>query len=80
MVYPSNLANVIYYFKKLPGIGEKSAERLALSVLSMSADDVNSFAASMLDSNLIYILVLYVVILLIKKCVIFVLMKREIRM
>ena len=52
MVYPSNLANVIYYFKKLPGIGEKSAERLALSVLSMSADDVNSFAASMLDSKL----------------------------
>ena len=51
MVYPANLANLINYFKKLPGIGEKSAERLALSVLSMSSDDVNSFAASMIDSK-----------------------------
>ena len=52
MVYPSNLANVINYFKKFPGIGEKSAERLALFVINMSSDDVNSFAASMIDSKL----------------------------
>ena len=52
MVYPSNLANVINYFRKFPGIGEKSAERLALFVINMSSDDVNSFAASMIDSKL----------------------------
>ena len=52
MVYPSNLANVINYFRKFPGIGEKSAERLALFVINMSLDDVNSFAASMIDSKL----------------------------
>lgn len=52
MIYPSNLANVINYFRKFPGIGEKSAERLALFVINMSSDDVNSFAASMIDSKL----------------------------
>ena len=52
MVYPSNLANVINYFRKFPGIGEKSAERLALFVINMSSEDVNSFAASMIDSKL----------------------------
>jgi recombination protein RecR len=52
MIYPSNLANVINYFRKFPGIGEKSAERLALFVINMSSEDVNSFAASMIDSKL----------------------------
>ncbi len=52
MIYPSNLANVINSFRKLPGIGEKSAERLALSVISMSSEDVNNFASSMIDSKL----------------------------
>jgi len=51
MIYPANLANLINYFKKLPGIGEKSAERLALSLLSLPVDDVNSFASSMIDSR-----------------------------
>ncbi len=51
MIYPNNLANLINCFKKLPGIGEKSAERLALSLLNLSEDDVNNFAASMIDSR-----------------------------
>ena len=51
MIYPANLANLVNYFKKLPGIGEKSAERLALSLLDLPIDDVNSFAASMIDSR-----------------------------
>ena len=51
MVYPRSLANLINYFKKLPGIGEKSAERLALSVLSMPLEDVNNFASSMVESK-----------------------------
>ena len=51
MIYPPSLSNLINYFRKLPGIGEKSAERLALSLLDLSNDDVNSFAASMIDSK-----------------------------
>lgn len=51
MIYPASLSNLINYFKKLPGIGEKSAERLALSVLNMSQEDINSFASSMIDSK-----------------------------
>lgn len=50
-MYPNALVELINYFKKLPGIGEKSAERLALSLLSMSVDDINRFAASMIDSR-----------------------------
>ena len=33
MSYPSALSDLINSFKKLPGIGEKSAERYALSIL-----------------------------------------------
>ncbi len=37
MIYPKALEEVIEYYKKLPGIGEKTAERLALA--SMDIDD-----------------------------------------
>ena len=41
MIYPKELEELIEYFKKLPGIGEKSAERLAISLLDFSEDDIN---------------------------------------
>lgn len=47
MIYPKTLAKVIEYFQKLPGIGEKSAERLALSSLTMSEDDVKAFSEAL---------------------------------
>lgn len=37
MIYPKALEEVIEYYKKLPGIGEKTAERLALA--SMEIED-----------------------------------------
>ena len=40
MKYPESIQNLIDSFKKLPGIGEKTAERLALSILDESDDDV----------------------------------------
>ena len=40
MIYPKALEEVIEYYKKLPGIGEKTAERLALA--SMEIDDENT--------------------------------------
>lgn len=49
--YPEVLADLINCFRKLPGIGEKSAERMALSLLELSTDDVETFASSMIDSK-----------------------------
>lgn len=45
MIYPKILENLIEYFKKLPGIGEKTAERLAISILGLSAEETNEFAS-----------------------------------
>ena len=50
-MYPKEFRNLINYFKKLPGVGEKSAERLALSILDLSTDEVNSFASSLVESK-----------------------------
>lgn len=47
MGYPFVLSDLINYFRKLPGIGEKSAERMALSLLELSEEDVEDFADSM---------------------------------
>lgn len=51
MIYPSELADLIGYFRKLPGIGEKSAERMALSMLELPLEDVEKFSTSMIDSK-----------------------------
>ena len=44
MNYPPTIRHLIECFKKLPGIGEKTAERLALSILSLD-DEVNDLFA-----------------------------------
>lgn len=49
MKYPSTLNNLIECFKKLPGIGEKSAERMALSTLEMDDEIINLFSSSLKD-------------------------------
>ena len=51
MKYPTTIANLIECFKKLPGIGEKTAERLALSVLDFDNDIVELFSKSLKDSK-----------------------------
>jgi recombination protein RecR len=43
------LARLIQEFKRLPGIGQKSAQRLAFHVLRASADDAGRFAQAILD-------------------------------
>ena len=48
MVYPKKLENLIECYKKLPTIGEKSAERLALATLDMSTEDVENFSKNLL--------------------------------
>lgn len=49
MKYPESIQNLIESFKKLPGIGEKTAERLALSILKMDDEIVNLFSKSLID-------------------------------
>ena len=49
MKYPETIQNLIECFKKLPGIGEKTAERLALSTLDMEEENLNLFSKSLKD-------------------------------
>ena len=49
MKYPTTISNLIECFKKLPGIGEKTAERLALSILDMDNSIVDLFSTSLTD-------------------------------
>lgn len=51
MNYPKTLQNLISCFKKMPGVGEKSAERMAMSVLKMDSEFVELFSSSLLDSK-----------------------------
>lgn len=46
-MYPSTLEQLIQSFKSLPGIGEKTAERLAFSIINMDDEYVNMFADSL---------------------------------
>lgn len=43
-MYPQSLKNLIESFKLLPGIGEKTAERLAFSVLELEEENVEFFS------------------------------------
>ena len=52
MKYPSTIQNLIECFKLLPGIGEKTAERLALSILDADSEMINLFADSLKDSKI----------------------------
>ncbi len=48
-MYPDILIKTVEYFKKFNGIGEKTAERLSLSVLEMSREDVDNFSKSIIE-------------------------------
>lgn len=47
MNYPKTIKDLIECFKKLPGVGEKTAERLALSVLEMEDETVKLFSTTL---------------------------------
>ncbi len=42
--FPPALENLVEHFAKLPGVGRKSAQRLAFHVLSLSEEEAASFA------------------------------------
>ncbi|KWZ77457.1 recombination mediator RecR [Anaerococcus tetradius] len=48
-LYPESLVNLIDEFQKLPTIGRKSAERLAMSIVDRDKDSVDEFAKSLLE-------------------------------
>lgn len=47
MNYPKTIKDLIECFKKLPGIGEKTAERLALSTLEIDNEVLDLFSESL---------------------------------
>lgn len=56
MYYPEPIAKLIDSFMKLPGIGPKTAARLAFFVLEMKEEDVFDFGKALVNAkrNLIY--------------------------
>ena len=47
MLFARPLAELIAQFEKLPGVGPKSAQRLAYHVIRMAEDDVRRFAEAL---------------------------------
>ena len=48
-MYPGCLQDLIESLKNLPGIGEKSAERLAFSILNFDSEQIDMFIKSLMD-------------------------------
>lgn len=51
MYYPEPIARLIESFSKLPGIGQKTATRLAFYTIGMEDQDVNEFAKNLLSAK-----------------------------
>lgn len=49
MLFPKSLEDLIDSFKLLPGIGEKTAERMAFSILNLPDDSVEEFGNSLIN-------------------------------
>ncbi len=51
MNYTKPLARLVEEFQKLPGIGPKSAQRMAFHILKMTQGDVRKFSDAILDAK-----------------------------
>lgn len=51
MKYPQTIQNLIECYRKLPGIGEKTAERFALATLNLNQDVIDLFSESLKNSK-----------------------------
>jgi len=49
--FPPALETLVEQFARLPGVGTKSAQRLAFHVLSLSQEDAEKFAQAILDAK-----------------------------
>ena len=48
-MYPNSVKNLVDCFKDLPGIGEKTAERLTFSLMNFDKERLTSFADAIID-------------------------------
>lgn len=51
MRYPESFTKLVDHLKKLPGVGKKSAERMAYQIIDMDKDFLKGFAESLVDSK-----------------------------
>lgn len=51
MKYPQTIQNLIECYKKLPGIGEKTAERYALATLDLDEEVIELFSKTVKDTK-----------------------------
>lgn len=51
MGYPRDLEALISYFRKLPGVGEKSAERYALAAIEFQNEEIEGFSECLKDAK-----------------------------
>ena len=49
--FPPALEKLVEQFAKLPGVGKKSAQRLAFFVLSLSSEEAGAFARAIIDAK-----------------------------
>lgn len=50
-MYPKSLKNLIESFKLLPGVGEKTAERMAFFSIDMDKEEIEFFSNSLLEAS-----------------------------
>lgn len=50
MPYPESFKDLISHFKRLPGVGQKTAERYAFSLLKQDQEVIDSFSKSLIKS------------------------------
>lgn len=51
MIYPDSLSKIINFYKKVPGVGEKSAERYATAMLELPMKDIQEFSKKVLEAK-----------------------------
>ena len=49
--YPKSFENLVDSFQKFPGVGKKSAERMALATLDMSMEDIENMREALLNGK-----------------------------
>ena len=49
--YPASFEKLTEYLRRLPGVGAKSAQRMAFWLLSLSDEEAEAFAASIVDAK-----------------------------
>ena len=51
MFYPDSIANLIAALQKLPGVGPKTAQRLAFFILTLPRDEVVQMARALVNAK-----------------------------